>query len=329
MKTPTLFTALPDYIATPDSMAIDSEGNLVLSCPNFADLSLPGCVVKIDQDGNVRKWFDVPVREDTGMARPMGIGFGPDGDLYVIDNQGWLESMPEVQFKGRLLRIRMDGDKMVKCTVVANNMEHPNGLRIKDGYVYLTQSYLHKEKHPSGNLLSCVYRFGLDEENIEITNTLADPHILTTFVTSNPLCQYGVDGIEFDHDGNLLVGNFGDGAVYKVTFNQDMTVKSNEVWAQNPAELKSTDGMVMGEDGWLYIADFCNNAIVMVSPDGKEVKRLAQSPDCDGLDGGLDQPGEPIIWNGKVIASCFDLVCNDYNVNTAHEMPATLAQIKL
>ncbi|MBQ5651215.1 MAG: hypothetical protein IIV09_06475, partial [Selenomonadaceae bacterium] len=64
----------------------------------------------------------------------------------------------------------------------------------------------------------------------------------------------------------------------------------------------------MGEDGWLYIADFCNNAIVMVSPDGKEVKRLAQSPDCDGLDGGLDQPGEPIIWNGKVIASCFDLV---------------------
>ena len=136
MKTPTLFTALPDYVATPDSMAIDSEGNLVLSCPNFADLSLPGCVVKIDKAGTVRKWFDVPVREDTGMARPMGIGFGPDGDLYVIDNQGWLESMHEVQFKGRLLRIRMDGDKIVKCTVVANNMEHPNGLRIKDGYIY-------------------------------------------------------------------------------------------------------------------------------------------------------------------------------------------------
>lgn len=53
------------------------------------------------------------------------------------------------------------------------------------------------------------------------------------------------------------------------------------------------------ENGNLYIADFCANAIVKVTKDGY-VSRLAQSPDCDGLDGGLDQPGEPIIYDGKL-----------------------------
>lgn len=322
-----LFAVLPDYISTPDGMAIDSEGNLILACPNYADQTLPGCIVKIDKDRKVTKWFDVPVHEETGLASPMGIAFGPDGDLYVCDNQGW-PGKPELIRKGRILRLRIEGNEVVKTTVVAKNMEHPNGMRIKDGYIYVTQSTLELVKDPSGKLVSCVYRFKLDDENIDITNTLEDKNILTTFITHNEKDQYGVDGIEFDHDGNLLVGNFGDGAVHKITFNEDMTVKSNEVWAKDPENLESTDGMIMAEDGNLYIADFCANAIVKVAPDGT-VSKLAQSPDCDGLDGGLDQPGEPIIWNGVLVASCFDTVTNDIVVNTAHEMPATLAYIEL
>lgn len=322
-----LFAKLPEYISTPDGMAIDSEGNLILACPNYADQTLPGCIVKIDKDRNVTKWVDVPVHEETGLASPMGIAFGPDGDLYVCDNQGW-PGRPELIRKGRILRLRIVGNEIVKTTVVAKNMEHPNGMRIRDGYIYVTQSTLELVKHPSGKLVSCVYRFKLDDENIDITNTLEDKNILTTFITLNEKDQYGVDGIEFDHDGNLLVGNFGDGAVHKITFNEDMTVKSNEVWAKDPENLESTDGMIMAEDGNLYIADFCANAIVKVAPDGT-VSKVAQSPDCDGLDGGLDQPGEPIIWNGVLVASCFDIVTNDIVVNTAHEMPATLAYLEL
>ena len=41
------------------------------------------------------------------------------------------------------------------------------------------------------------------------------------------------------------------------------------------------------------------------------------------------EPGEPIIWDGKIVVSCFDTVTNDIVVNTAHELPATLAQIDL
>ena len=42
MQNPRLFSQLPDYVATPDGMAIDSEGNLILACPNYGDLSKPG-----------------------------------------------------------------------------------------------------------------------------------------------------------------------------------------------------------------------------------------------------------------------------------------------
>jgi hypothetical protein len=89
MQTPRLFGKLPDYVATPDGMAIDSEGNLILACPNYANPSLPGCLLKIDENRLLRKWVDVPVSEETGHAFPMGIAFGPDWDLYICDNQGW------------------------------------------------------------------------------------------------------------------------------------------------------------------------------------------------------------------------------------------------
>lgn len=326
MIKPELFALLPDYITTPDGMAIDFEGNLVLACPNYAG-GAPGCVVKFDKEKNIRKWFDVPVLEETGIAAPMGIAFGPDGDLYICDNQGW-SGKENLMFKGRILRVRMNGDKIEKTTTVAYGMEHPNGMRIKDGFVYVTQSCLSKVKHESGNLVSCVYRFALDDENIEIINTFEDKNILTTFITYNPNCQYGVDGIEFDKNGDLLVGNFGDGAVYRIKFNEDMSVKENKVWAENRDELKSTDGMIMDEYGNLYIADFNANAVVKVTPDAK-VERIAQSPDCNGFDGGLDQPGEPIIWNGKLILSCFDLVTDETKVNTEHELPATMSQLTL
>lgn len=326
MKEPKLFAILPEYITTPDGMAIDSNGDLILACPNYAG-GAPGCVARFDKDKNISKWFDVPVLEETGIAAPMGIAFGPDGDLYICDNQGW-SGKDELQFKGRILRVRMNGYNIVKATTVAYGMEHPNGMRIKDGYVYVTQSCLSKVKTADGKLMSCVYRFGLDDENIKITNTLEDKNILTTFITHNPNCQYGVDGIEFDKNGDLLVGNFGDGAVYRVKFNDDLSVKENKLWAQDYDVLKSTDGMIMSDEGNLYIADFNNNAVVMITPDAK-VTRIAQSPDCDGLDGGLDQPGEPIIWQGKLVLSCFDMVTDETKVNTAHELPATMSQIDL
>lgn len=326
MQTPKLFALLPEYVSTPDGMAIAPDGDLVLACPNFANPAQQGCLLKIDKNKNIKKWADVPLLAETGRSHPMGIAFGPDGDIYICDNQGW-PGAPELQFKGRILRLRIENDKLVKTTVVAEGMEHPNGIRIRNGYMYVTQSLLSKVKDPSGLLVSCVYKFALDDENIKVTNTLEDKNILTTFITLNEECQYGADGIVFDKEGNLYVGNFGDGAVHKITFNEDGTAKENKVWAKDPAQLQTTDGMIFNDEGELFIADFSANAVAKVTPEGKVV-RIAQSPDTDGFNGELDQPGEPIIWQGKLILSCFDLVTGPDKVNTRHEVPATLSELE-
>lgn len=327
MQQSKLFCLLPEYVCTPDGMAIDQEGNLILSCPNFADDSMKGCLLKIDKQRNSQKWVDVPVHPQTGNARPMGIAFGPDFDIYICDNQGW-SGKPEVAEKGRMLRLRIRDNQVVKTTVVAEGMEHPNGIRIRGEYLYVTQSLMPRVKDPSGLLTSCVYKFHLDDEGIKVTNTLDDPNILTTFLTLNPNDQYGADGIEIDAQGNLYVGNFGDGAVHKITFNEDGSVKDNFVWAKDTAQLQTTDGMIFDKNGNLYIADFSANAIAMVTPDGN-VRRIAQSPDSNGFQGELDQPGEPCVWEDKIIISCFDLVTGPDKVNTGHEMPATMAMLDL
>jgi len=329
MQTSTLFTLLPeDMVCTPDGMAIDKDNNLILSCPNFANMDMPSCVLKIDREAkHIRKWFDVPRNPYTGEARSMGIEFGPDGDLYMVDNPGWTER-PDLVYTGRILRLRLNDEGVVKCTVVADNMEHPNGIRIWGDYMYVTQSCMKRQRTESGKLMSCVYRFPLDAEGIHCTNTLADPDIFLTFITENPVCQYGVDGIVFDHQGNLYIGNFGDGAVHKITFNADGSVKENILWAKDPQNLKSTDGMSIDRFGNIYVADFSANAIARIAPDGT-VRRMACSPDTDGFKGELDQPGEPIVWGDQIIISCFDLVTDDDKVNTAHEIPATMAMLHI
>ena len=89
MKDTTLFALLPEYVCTPDGMAIDQNGDLIVSCPNYAQDDMSGCMIRIDKDHNITKWFDVPVHPETGLARNMGIEFDEEGYLYICDNQGW------------------------------------------------------------------------------------------------------------------------------------------------------------------------------------------------------------------------------------------------
>lgn len=332
MQTSKLFVKLPDYCPTPDGMAIDPDGNLVLACPNYADQTKPSCIVKLDKEGNVTKLFDVPTRKETGVACAMGIAFGPEGELYICDNQGW-KGTPEGQFKGRLLECRFvgEGENRTLCTrVIADGIEHPNGVRYHNGQLYVTNSCMTRIKHSSGLLVSGVYRFNPKvRRTIQVTNTMRDPNLLHAVLTYNRDCQYGLDGIAFDSKGVMYLGNFGDGAILRVELDEKTgRVKTSETWAKDLKNLRTTDGICFDENDNLYIADFSENAIAVVTPDSK-VYRIAQSPDTDGANGELDQPGEPIVWNGKLYISCFDCVTDPDKVNTAHQPPYTLTTLEL
>ncbi len=160
-----------------------------------------------------------------------------------------------------------------------------------------------------------------------MNNTLADKNLLTTIKTLNLDCQYGADGLVFDSHGNLYVGNFGDAVVHKITFDAAGNVTANVRWAKDEG-MKSIDGICVDDQDNIYVADFSNNAICIVSPEGK-VRILAKSPDCDGSQGGLDQPGEPLVRGNELIVSNFDMVTGPDKLNSGHDYPYTLSVIKL
>lgn len=323
-----LFVELPEECPTPDGMAVDSAGNLILACPNFADPTKAASIMRITPDGMVEKWFEVPVLAETGIACPMGIALNERGELYVCDNQGWSGS-DAGQNRGRLLKLIFDADgNLAETVTIASGMEHPNGVKVRDGKVYVTQSLLTPLCSPV-QTVSGVYRFDETDRDINVRNDSTDRNLLLTVVTENPEVKYGLDGLAFDGSGNLYLGNFGDAAIVKVTFDDDGNVSGQSVWAQDTTQMRSVDGICFDPaTGILYAADFSANAIAAVSPDAT-VSRIAQSPDCDGSNGGLDQPGEPIVWGNRLIVSCFDVVTGPDKVNTGHDKPYTLAQINL
>ena len=355
LQKPTLLAELPQFAPTPDGMAVASDGNLVVACPNYGSYAKgatkpgkPACFLRIKPDGKVSKWFDCPVLPETGRACPMGIALGPKGELYVCDNQNWPTGngdSGEIN-QGRILRLKVRGNKLIETAVVAGGISHPNGVRYRDGKLYVTVSMLPKVKRPDGLLTSAVYVFGADGKDIKVTNTLADKQILTTFVTLNKHCQYGADGIVFDSKGNLYVGNFGDGALHKITFDAQGKAKSNTIFARTDhdyaldpkakgfldkatkARMRTTDGICIDKDDNIYVADFSNNAVAKVDPSGR-ITVLAQNGDTDGAGGLLDQPGEPIVWQGRLVVTCFDKVTGPDKVNTAHDKPHTIVTLKL
>jgi sugar lactone lactonase YvrE len=327
-------------------MAVDAEGNLVVACPNFGDPSQRACLIKIDRQHRVHKWFTFDPLPSTGRACPMGIAFGPEGDVYVCDNQNWPTGngdQGEIN-DGRILRLHVAGGEIVKTTVVAQGISHPNGVRVRDGNLYVTVSMLPKVKRTDGLLTSAVYVFPTDGHDITIANTLDDPQLLTALVTQNRHCQYGADGLVFDSHGNLFVGNFGDGALHKITFDAAGKVATNTIFARTDhdyaldpaaptfldkaahAKMRTTDGICVDDQNNIYVADFSNNAVAKVTPDG-QISVLAQNGDTDGSGGLLDQPGEPILWAGKLIVTCFDMVTGPDKVNKVHDRPFTIVAL--
>ena len=92
--------------------------------------------------------------------------------------------------------------------------------------------------------------------------------------------------------------------------------------------MKSIDGICVDGSDNIYIADFSNNSICVVSPRG-DVRVLAHSPDCDGPRGGLDQPGEPLVRGNELIVSNFDMVTGPDKLNSGHDKPYTMSVIHL
>jgi sugar lactone lactonase YvrE len=329
MKEARLLAVLPDFVNTPDGMALMPDSSIVFSAPNFNDPASPAVLMKLSPDNKPALFYKLPVLQETGRIGPMGITRGPSGDLYLCDMQYMFGAGGKnLLGKSRLLRVVIKDGRPAELVTVASGFNVANGVAVQGDGVYVTESVLEEGSNP---LTSAVLRFKIGEEGVQLKSPLKDdPHVLATFKSYKRQWLFGADGIAFDSKGNLFVGLFGDGVMHKITFDAGGNVRSNTVFAKAPG-LVNCDGMSCDlRTDKLYVADSAANAIQVISPDGS-VRTLARNGDVDKaakLAGKLDQPCEALVRGNTIVVSNMDWPFPGM-VNEKHEQPATLSVIDL
>ncbi|WP_439880685.1 hypothetical protein ACSX1A_16200 [Pontibacter sp. MBLB2868] len=298
-----LLFLFPDFVSQPDGMEKDESGNMYVSSPNFSNPKYPGTLLKISSDYQWSVLYNLPVSDKTKKVGPMGLAFGPDGNLYIADNQYYYDK----NFSSRILRLNMKDGQPTGVDVVVKGLKHPNAVRWHNNNLYITDT---KWSTSDTAKTSGVFRVALQEmtkDSVMIQPSMKEKHLLTTFrAIEQPNGKaFGADGMDFDSKGNMFVGMFSDGRVFKITFNQDGSIKSKDVFLPY-GTIACCDGIYIDKaTDNLYIANSQKNAINIVTPDGK-VSVLAQNGNTTGIDGKMDQPCEPLLVGDKLIVANYD-----------------------
>jgi len=345
-----LLLELPGDANTPDGAALDANGDIILSIPNFSNDVLiksgvitapaPEKMVKIDKTNRLTTWYlfkDVDKHPETGKIGPMDCAFGPDGNLYVADMQIFWNGT----HKSRLLRINMKNGQPVDMDVVVEGFIVANGVTWKGDTLFVSETILaHTPETEEGQqkpaLKSGVYAFTLDELQNGLTKLVpysdkgADSHLVVQFESSNRL-GFGADGVTIDAAGNLYTSIVEDGVIYKTKLDSNNKAVKTELFAKDK-NMVSADGIVWNPaDRLIYVADFLGNAAHAIDMQGR-VTTLHKNGDTDGADGSLDQPCEVIVRGNELIIINMDMawaVPQHLQVDKEVDQPYTISVIQL
>ncbi|OGX91911.1 SMP-30/gluconolactonase/LRE family protein [Hymenobacter coccineus] len=326
---PQLLFTLPDSHNTPDGLALGPGGRLLLSVPNLADNSKPASIVEIV--GNTYKPFapKLPVEPTTKKAAPMDLAFGPDGNVYYAENQ--YENSKK--YVSRLMRINMKNGQPGTIETVVDSFALANGVVWKGNALYVTDSQWDMPGNSKG---SAIMRFTLDELKkpggpLHLKPKTKDPHVLAMFTTvvNETGVDNGADGLDYDSQGNIYTGSFGDGSFYKVSLKPDGTYAKQEAVALTGDKITCIDGLVIDRaTDKAYVTGARQNAIFVINLKDNSVSTLAQNPDTDGAGGKIDQPAEVLLKGKRLYISNYDNPVKHF-VNTKSDAPHTESYIDL
>jgi sugar lactone lactonase YvrE len=325
---PKLFITFGDDCNVPDGMSLDKDNNIILSVPNYmhkvyvgeidsvpADVNMthPGKLVKLTiKDGKpeASTFFMLPPHPETKLVHPMGLEHGPDGNIYIADNQYFKSK----DYKSRLLKVIVEDGKAVDCKVVVDGIKLANAVRWKGNDCYVSDTFF----DVPGKHLSGIWKFSLDEMNkgpVHVQNSKDDPMVLTkdphlfALITSRDVGDEqtaGADGVCFDSKGALYTGGFGDGRITKVTVGADGKPKT-EIILDDEKLLPCCDGIVCDtKTDEIFITNSKQNAIHILDAKTNKIRKVWENDDDDGRDGLLDQPCEPLLRGNQLIIVNFD-----------------------
>ena len=327
---PTLLMQLPEYVPTPDAMTMAPNGDIILAAPNFSDSRYPGILLSINKENELSIFTPGLLHPETGYGRPMGLDYGPDGNLYYADTQ-YLDNK---DFKSRLIRVVMDkAGKPVRCEVAVNGFRLSNAVIWKDNTIYVSDTFFDVPGTPEGQGKSGIFAITMEEMEkgtVQLKGNMDDPHLIAHFTTTaNDRGDIaGADGMTFDGQGRLHTGNFGDGVMSRISFNEDGTVKAQEIISR---AITCCDGIFYdAKRETIFITDSEKNAIHTMDPETGKTEIFWKNGDTDGMDGLLDQPCEPIVRGDELIVVSFDHSKPEWGlINQGSDKFDTLHVIKL
>ena len=138
------------------------------------------------------------------------------------------------------------------------------------------------------------------------------------------------NGVDYDSKDNFYTDSFGDGRLYKVVLNPDVSFASQEVLTPKCKQIPCGDGLII--DCARDKMDLCNshqNAIKIINlRNDNAVTILTQNDDTDGICGLLDQPDQVLLYCKRLRILNFDKL-EKYFVNSKSVVPHAMLVVDL
>ena len=281
---------------------------------------------------------------------PSGLTFGPEGDLYITNNND------------TIYRLTPNADIPPTATPYATGVPGNNGLAFdRDGNLWTGdgttgQGRVWKIPPHTGSVAATeVFRVQpmANEVNLNAAGvggvgrdarSLPPGTITVTPISRNAQNTAGsqplvANGIAFNHDGDMLIADTARGAIWRVQFNRDGSLRSrtgcdttftantlclDNVLVAHPY-LEGSDGIALDAAGNIWSDANERNAVVVVTKKGDVVEVFRNTPDDSTHlrnTGPLETPTSPFLLADRFCTANSDGNRRDNSPNGAGEIPA-------